>query len=752
MSLSSELHTSADIIIGKILLELSLTTPGSEEGLIPVYSLLGDLESTLHQEPLWTKPVHDLLTRLGCLLDQAAGFTPAILADLHRFLEWAQESLAASRRQETPVPAPDFSPSEGGSPTPPPAPGPQHGADLDDDLSPSDDLMIVPLGDDNELLQEFYGEAVDHLEVIEAAVLVLEDRPDDPETLNNVFRAFHSLKGVSGFLHLSPIQKLSHQVEHLLDLARGRKLLLNSAHITLILQSKDRIQILVEQVGKALQAGELPTAIVPIHNLIGRLEQAALTPASSLPDAPVGPVSPPPAAASPPPEPSRDSGQGFFPAPGFSSPEPASPSTHERFSSPISPGAPAPANAPGAVAAAASKGQANGDFSTIRVNTLKLDNLMDMVGELVIVESQLMESARLHAASRDGGLQENSPLQRNLSQLKRITKELQHTSMALRMVPVKPTFQKMGRIVRDIARAMGKEVNFLTQGEDTELDRNVIEQIGDPLMHMVRNAIDHGLELPEIRRQRGKVPQGSIQLSAYHSGGNIVLELRDDGGGIPTRKVLQKAREKGLVDPSAEPSQREIINLIFHPGFSTAEKVTEVSGRGVGMDVVRRNVENLRGSVEVDSIEGRGSTFKIKLPLTMAIIDGLIVRVGSDRFILPTTSVRVALKLKSGEVGRIQGRQEVVDFRGRCVPILKLAEIFNLSSGVRETTEGITVILESFGKPFGLLVDEMIGKQEVVIKNLGSIMGKIQGVAGGAILGDGNIALILDPPALARAG
>ena len=339
-------------------------------------------------------------------------------------------------------------------------------------------------------------------------------------------------------------------------------------------------------------------------------------------------------------------------------------------------------------------------------------------------------------------------LQRGISQLSRITKELQHTSMALRMVPIKPTFQKAGRMVRDIAANLGKKVDFETSGEETELDRNVIELIGDPLVHMIRNAIDHGLESPEARIEAGKSATGTVRLGAFHQGGSIVIELSDDGKGLHTEKILEKAVERGIVSPDAQMSKNEIENLIFAAGFSTAESVTDLSGRGVGMDVVRRNIENLRGSVEVSSEYGHGTTFQIKLPLTMAIIDGLIVRVGEERFILPTPTIKVAMKPDADQLSKIQGNVEVIELRGKTLPIIRLHEQFNIPEAKNDLTDGILVIIETIGRPIALFVDEMISKQEVVIKNLGSLVGRIQGVAGGAILGDGSIALILDPASL----
>ena len=318
------------------------------------------------------------------------------------------------------------------------------------------------------------------------------------------------------------------------------------------------------------------------------------------------------------------------------------------------------------------------------------------------------------------------------------------------MIPIKPAFQKMERLARDLARDCGKKVNFTTEGDDTELDRTVVEEIGDPLVHMVRNALDHGLETPEERRAAGKPETGAVSLRAFYQGSSVILELRDDGRGIDPEKILATARRQGLVPAGGEFSREEIFELIFLPGFSTAEKVTSVSGRGVGMDVVKRNIERLRGRIEVTSEVGRGSVFQVKLPLTLAIIDGLIVRVGDDRFILPSTSVQMALRPTRESIVTIQGG-EVLDLHGKLLPLHRLHRRFGIPARAQDPWDGIVVIVESSGKVCALLVDEMISKQEVVIKSLGAFLQGLPGVSGGAILGDGHIALILDPIALLEA-
>jgi two-component system chemotaxis sensor kinase CheA len=323
--------------------------------------------------------------------------------------------------------------------------------------------------------------------------------------------------------------------------------------------------------------------------------------------------------------------------------------------------------------------------------------------------------------------------------------------MSLRMIPIKPTFQKMERLARDLARSFDKKVHFETSGEDTELDRTVVEEIGDPLVHMVRNSLDHGLEPTADRLAKGKAETGTVRLSAYHQGSNIVIELSDDGRGIDPDRIFRKAVEKGVIPANAQLSRDEILALIFAPGFSTAEKVTSVSGRGVGMDVVKRNIEKLRGKIEITTEVGKGSTFKIKLPLTMAIIDGLVVRVGTDKFILPSTSVQMAMRPAKEAITTIHGQGEVLELRGRILPLHRLHRRFGIPADAQQPWDGIVVLVEHSGKVSALLVDEMVSKQEVVIKNLGAFMQGLPGVAGGAILGDGNIALILDPASLLQA-
>ncbi|MBI2815151.1 MAG: chemotaxis protein CheA [Opitutae bacterium] len=696
MSISPESFPALSDAVNRLAAESILAQAGRDDGLIPAYSLLGQIGELCAGEPVLSGPVKAVHTALDQLLDLAQPFDDAAITRLRRLIDWLPAACGALQagRAMPELGAGPTAQAAGAAPAAAPAPA----------APPSiDALLTLNLAENRELLAEFHAEAVEHLQQIEAALLALEQHPADDEALNSIFRSFHTIKGNAGFLQLMPMHKLAHEVESLLDLARSKKLVLNPAIITEILRSRDALQAQVAQVGLALEQGRLPDQIIPVSHLISAVRRLA----SGAPAA-TACVAPPVPAAAPADEPIT------------------------------------PANAAAPAPAAPAPGKAAGPGATVRVSTEKLDSLMDVVGELVIVQSQLIETAR-QSGSQD------SALLRNVGQLTRITKELQHTAMALRMIPIKPTFQKMERLVRDLARDFGKKVNFTTSGEDTELDRTVVEEIGDPLVHMVRNSMDHGLELPADRRARGKAETGAVHLHAYHEGGCIVIELRDDGRGIDPDRICKKAVEKGLIAPDATLSRDEILALIFAPGFSTAEKVTAVSGRGVGMDVVKRNIQKLRGKVEISSEVGRGSIFKIKLPLTMAIIDGLVVRVGADRFILPSTSVQVALRPARDSLTTVQGRGELVEVRGRLLPLHRLHRRFGVPADSENPWEGIIVVVENNGRQSALFVDEMISKQEVVIKSLGAFMQGLPGVSGAAILGDGNIALILDPNSLLHA-
>jgi two-component system chemotaxis sensor kinase CheA len=384
----------------------------------------------------------------------------------------------------------------------------------------------------------------------------------------------------------------------------------------------------------------------------------------------------------------------------------------------------------------ARKSDAN-ESRLVKVDTAKLDFLVDMVGEIVIAQSMIRHDGNLVSTG-------HAKLQRNLAHLERITGEVQKTAMSMRMVPVGQLFQKSARLIRDLTRKSGKRIELDLVGEETQLDRTIVDELADPLMHMIRNAADHGIELPEDRTKAGKNPVARIGLKAYHQAGYIAVEISDDGRGLSREKILAKARERGLIQDGASLADKDVFNLIFEPGFSTAEKVTDLSGRGVGMDVVRRQVQKMRGRVDIESRLGSGTTFVIKLPLTLAIIDGLVVGVGEQRFIVPIFVIHEIFQPRAETIFTVEGRKEMMLIRGNLLPVVRLHERFSVKPRSTELTECVVVVAEAHGKRFCLVVDELIGKHEVVIKNLGTMFKDLPGVAGGAILGDGRVGLIVD--------
>jgi two-component system chemotaxis sensor kinase CheA len=324
-------------------------------------------------------------------------------------------------------------------------------------------------------------------------------------------------------------------------------------------------------------------------------------------------------------------------------------------------------------------------------------------------------------------------------------RELQDLSMSMRMVPLKPTFQKLARLVRDVAHKNGKLVELVTSGEDTEIDRTMVDVVGDPLVHMVRNAIDHGIEFAAERMANGKPAAGVVRLSAHHAGGNVVVELSDDGRGLNRDKIVAKAIERGLIASDKGMSESDVFNLIFAPGFSTADAITDLSGRGVGMDVVRRNVEALRGRVEITSVPGQGTTFTVRLPLTLAVTDGMLVRVGTERYVVPLTNIHMSFRPEPSMLQTVAGQGEVVTLRGEVMPVLRLHRLLAVPGATTDPTRALLMIVgDGRQRRTALLVDELLGQQQVVAKSLGDGVGQVPGVAGGAILGDGRVGLILD--------
>jgi len=605
----------------------------------------------------------------------------------------------------------------GSMPTPagstPPAAGDAASSENKSDAAAEDPNAERPINsDDLPLLQEFISESRAHIDTAEAQILRLEEMPDDPEAINAIFRSFHTIKGVAGFLNLRQIGALSHSAENLLDLARKGKVVLGGQAVDLVLEAIDCMKSMILALDQAMQtSGAIPQEA----KLAGVL--ASLHAFLNGGAAPVHAAQAQPASA-----------------------EPTTTVTAEAQANPLQ-DASKPAQATAAVANAPAKAAATASDTTVKVATDRLDNLINVVGELVISQAMVAQDMTTLTAG-------NHRLARNMSQLGKITRELQDLSMSMRMVPIHATFQKMARLVRDLARKALKEIDFTVVGGETELDRNVVEAISDPLVHMVRNAADHGIETPEDRVRAGKPRAGKLSLRAFHQAGNIVIEITDDGKGLNKAKIVKKAVDAGIIQATDNLTDQEIFKLIFHAGLSTADKITDVSGRGVGMDVVRKNVEALRGRIDITSVEGQGSTFTLRLPLTLAVIDGLVVRVGTQRYILPIMSVEQSIQPKAEQLSTVQNRGELCMVRGDLLPLMRLYRLFSVTPNNENPTESIVVIVQDEERRCCLLVDELLGQQQVVIKSLGADIGNVRGISGGAILGDGNVSLILDVPGL----
>jgi len=675
--------------------EIRQARAGSDGGQFPILDLIGNLRDETFGKPALAA-AHSACTgaweKMVRIVESGQPFSPENIEWLNGLLADIEKNPAAPGLPPAPKPAPAPSPI---------APAPSVPLVPVENSIVAETELNLNVASDGDLLREFITESREHLDHIEQGVLVLEKEPANAETLNTVFRAFHTFKGGAGFLNLIPINRLAHILESLLDLARQGKFTIASPTIEIILRGRDVLKQFLDAIDGQVSGGKPATPIlIPTEGL--KAEVARMIEQVSS-----GKMSD---AAAPLPE--------------------------------ISPAAPA---IPAPDAATPAAPTANGSASAmVRVDTNKLDGLLDLVGEMVIAQSLVApDLSRLSNG--------DAQFSRNVAQLTRITRDLQRVSMSLRMVPIRGLFQKMARVVRDISAKQNKKVNFLTSGEDTELHRGVVEELNDPLLHMIRNSMDHGIEPAEKRAAAGKPAAGSLYLRAYHQGGSIVVEIEDDGAGLNRDRILAKAVERGLAAPGANLTEEEIFHFIFAAGFSTAEKVTDLSGRGVGLDVVSRNIEKLRGSVDISSTPGKGTLFKIALPLTLAIIDGLVVGVGTERYIIPTLSARESFRPAAEMISRIQNRAEVVNVRGRLIPLLRLHEIFGIPARATDPTRGIIVVVQSGANVRCLLVDALLHKQEVVIKNLNEMMVlKNPAFAGATILGDGRVGLILDVNALAH--
>ncbi len=712
---------------GKFATEIVFAEAGSDNGLLPINSLLLEMESLIDgnaaPEPL-ANAVRSARRWVDGILDTTGLFTAPVLKNFNDFVTWMQNALRALEQKAALPATPDDWAQAAPAPTPVAASsGSQPSAAIESAAAAEEPSFTINIEADGDLLREFINDSNEHLINIEQGVLVLEDNPNNADTINTIFRAFHTFKGGSGFVQLTVIQTLAHELESLLDQVRQHKLAVTRPVIDLILEGGDALKQFVVEIDAQLSGKKLASISVPTLRLLARI-RAILR----------GEIPAPAAAAV------------IEPAATIAPAAPQAPLATAPVNAPIvnvaftPPAAPAPTPVP-ARAESNSAPKASASGSAVKVDTGKLDSLVDLVGELVIGQSLVVQNRALVSV-------QDEQLTRDLAQLGRITKELQRTAMSLRMVPIRATFQKMNRLVRDTAARIGKQVELIMEGEETELDRTIVEEISDPLIHMIRNAIDHGIEMPDVRQKRGKPPQGTVWLKAFYQGGNIVIQIRDDGNGLDTTRLLAKAVEKGIVRADDSLTENEIFNLIFAPGFSTAEVVTDLSGRGVGMDVVRRNIEKLRGKVDIQSTLGQGSTFSIFLPLTLAIIDGLIVGVGEHRYILPTLSVCESFRPTAGMISSVHGRGEMISVRGKLRPVLRLHDYLGVTPTSTDPTQSIAVVVEAGKEARCIIVDQLLGKQEVVIKSLGETFKQTRALAGAAILGDGRVGLILDPHAL----
>lgn len=542
---------------------------------------------------------------------------------------------------------------------------------------------------DRQLAHEFLAEARDQLSSAEAALLLLESDPRAAEALHTAFRGFHTIKSHLGMLGHATPRDLAHGVESLLARVRDERRPLDASAADLALAVCDAIDRFL----RACEAGA-PEEWTGGQLLLDRLRG------------------------------------------------------HEVGCPPASQGPAAALDAESVASATDADGRrrlasAEGVDETVRVRVHRLDALLNLVGELAIAQAMVSQDV---TSSRT----DDERLVRDVAHATKIAAGLQDLSMALRMIPMRALFRRLSRLVRDLGRQTQKPLHLLVEGEETEIDRNMVESLADPLLHMVRNAVDHGIEAPEVRRALGKPEVGTIRLRASHVAGRVVLELSDDGRGLDPARILAKARLLGLVEEGQEPSEAETLQLILRPGVTTAREVTDLSGRGVGMDVVRRGVEALRGRIEIASVPDQGATFTLRLPLTLAVMDAMLVRVGGERYLLPTVALVRSFQPAARDLTVVAGRGEVVRLKDALLPLLRLGALLDVQQAVQDPCEGLLVVVEVDGRRFALLVDGIVSKQQVVIKPLGHGLTDVPGLAGGAILGDDRVALILDPPGLVR--
>ncbi len=545
---------------------------------------------------------------------------------------------------------------------------------------------------DLSLIQDFIEESREHIQNSENNLLKLERDYNRKDAVHAIFRSYHTIKGISSFLNLNPITQLSHAIESLLAKYREEEPLCEEV-INLLFEGNDKFLAELHSLELALAGNKRYTCRKDLGKYVSRLSELHI---KRLPQDAI-------AVQVPDVQKARSENETY---------KNLSPKEMDSINL----------------------------KEVIKVDVNKIDNLIEIIGELVIAESMVFGELHMNSTA-------TLELQKNLGQLNKITKSLQEIGMSMRLVSIRSTFQKMERVVRDISKKNHKEILLITSGSEIELDKNIIEHLGDPLIHMVRNSADHGIEEPEVRTALGKPPEGKIFLRAFQEGGNIIIEVEDDGAGLDLSAITKKAIQQKLIPKDHKYTAAEISQLIFSPGFSTAEKITNISGRGVGMDVVKKNIELIRGKIDVYSEPGRGSKFTLKLPLTLAIMDGLVVETGGERFIIPTLSVIESFKLSNANISSLPNGSKMLEYRNKVIPVFPLGHLLDVDAS-RELDDSIVVVVEDTKRQIGLVVENLIGQQQTVIKNLGNSFGKIPGLAGAAIMADGSMMLIIDIPGL----
>ncbi len=592
--------------------------------------------------------------------------------------------------------------------------------------------------EDQELLEGFLAETTELLEKLDDDLIALEKASDDPELMNRIFRSIHTVKGASSFLGFDLLVRVTHKTEDVLNRLRKGELQLTSEIMDVVLEATDLVKTLVADI----KGGDIVDREIneTINKLIPLLSDQPPVQQQTAP-------APPEAVASQS-QPAQESE-----APAAQQGMPASPPVAAMPPAPARPVPESPKKPVPAKGGEKSGGDDLSDNTTVRVDVKRLDDLMNQVGELVLERNRMIQlNQDLQGGTSDQILfgEEFGKLAKRMSF---VTSELQMQVLKMRMIPVEKVFKKFPRIVRSLARDLGKEVDLQIFGEETELDRSVVDEIGDPLIHLIRNAMDHGLETPEDRLASGKPRTGILILAAVHEGNSIIISIKDDGRGIDTDRVGRKAIEKGLIteDQLAAMSQREMFDLIFLPGFSTKDQASDLSGRGVGMDVVKTNIKKLNGLIEIKSEKGMGSEFILRLPLTLAIIQSLLVEVEGEIYSIPLASVLETLRVDQREF-HVIGGQEVLKLRDMVLPLVRLEQIFNVKRCHEQDNFCYIVVIGSADKRVGLVVTRLVGQQEVAIKSLGKYLANVTGIAGSTILGDGRVALIVDPVGMVDGG